>query len=489
MPLEIALSDHLKAMGNLVEETIADPQLTVTGVACDSRSVKPGMAFVAIQGATVDGRDFIDQAIENGASVVVMKGDIPVSGPVVRVRDDYRALGIMAEVDAGFPTRDMVCIGITGTNGKTTTAFQMMEILRRAGRKPGLIGTVSYDLGGEVVIADRTTPTPTGLQSLLARMRDNGVDTLVIEVSSHALVQGRIGSMAFDAAIFCNQTPEHLDYHLTMEAYFQAKKRLFSDHLKPDGVGIVNGDDAFGKRLRDELTCRVQSFGSDSSADLTLTTCDLGIGGSTFSLNGSPLSSPLVGRYNVENVMGAYLAAYSLGVGLTAVREGIEKFDGVPGRLQRIVNDCGFDVFVDYAHTGDALEKVLKCMRPLCSNRLIVVAGCGGDRDRSKRPVMGAVAASIADTAIITSDNPRTENPQSIIDDIMVGIPENANYVVEVDRRRALELVIHMAQPGDAVLVAGKGHEDYQEINGVKHPFDDAIILSELLASGVKQSE
>ena len=297
------LSQFLSALGDLLVEFDDDVSIDVSGVTCDSRLVTPGMIFVAVAGAQANGRNFIDHALSNGAVAIVLKGDMIVEGPVIRVTDDYRALGILAEVDADFPAKGMTCIGITGTNGKTTTAFQMMEIMRRAGRNAGLIGTVHYDLGGEVIGAERTTPTPVELQTLISRMRDNGVDTLVIEVSSHALVQGRIGSMTFDAAIFCNQTPEHLDYHLTMDAYYEAKKSLFTHHLKPDGVAIINVDDRYGRRLRDELTCRTYCFGTDETADLRLTACTLGMDGATFELNGGPVSTPLIGRYNVENVM------------------------------------------------------------------------------------------------------------------------------------------------------------------------------------------
>lgn len=476
------LGEYADACGDLLIQVSGDRATAITDIQSDSRDVTPGTLFMAIQGSVTDGHDFIDQAIANGAVAVACKTPPPdLRIPALTVADDYRALGLMAELAADNPVQGMMAIGITGTNGKTTTAFQLAEIFRQAGRKTGMIGTVYYDLGTEHIPADRTTPTPIRLQALLAQMRDNGVEVVVMEVSSHALAQGRIGAMTFDATIFCNQTQEHLDYHRTMEHYYLAKKRLFADHLKPDGTAVINIDSPFGQRLIDELDCRIITFGRDAAADNRLLDSDQTIDGSRMLLSDGFAMTPLIGAYNIENVMGAMSAARAVGIGETAIRDGVAEFKGVPGRLQRVLNDGGLNVFIDYAHTSDALEKALTNIRPLCAQKLSVVFGCGGDRDSSKRAVMGAIAVADADVAIITSDNPRSETPDTIIEDILVGVPEEAEFTVEPDRRKAIAKAIDAAAPGDTILVAGKGHEAYQEIDGVKYPFSDYAVTDELL--------
>ncbi len=477
------LRNYVEACGDLVVDTCGDLDIKINSVEKDSRNVKTGSLFVAIQGDMADGRDFIPQALDNGAAAVVYKGDpIELPCPSVRVSDDYVALGLLAELYYDAPARDMLTIGITGTNGKTTTTFILAEMFRQAGRKVGLIGTVQYDLGGEIMPADRTTPTPLELQKLLARMRENSVDVLIMEISSHAIVQRRIGNLRFDAAVFTNLSPDHLDYHGDMEHYFQSKRLLFTRHLCRYGAAILNVDDEYGRRLECELRSRMLTFGFAEDADVRPQDCTMDIGGTDLLLTSGPVHSPLIGGFNAQNVMAAAACAWACGVGEAAIRQGVEQFPGVPGRLQCVPNELDISVFIDYAHTGDALANVLSSVRPLCKQRLITVFGCGGNRDKSKRPEMGRIAAELSDKIFVTTDNPRREEPSGIINDILTGIPEDTDMAVISDRREAIHAAIEMAEPGDTIMIAGKGHEDYQEVNGVKHHFSDLEVAQEALS-------
>jgi UDP-N-acetylmuramoyl-L-alanyl-D-glutamate--2,6-diaminopimelate ligase len=479
------MRNYVEACGDLVIEASGDLDVAVTHLTNDSRQVQPGSLFIAIKGERADGREFIPAAIANGAVGVVYAADAPlaVAVPAVRVKDDYVACGLMAELYYDYPARTMLKIAVTGTNGKTTTAFLLQQIFRGAGHKVGMIGTVRYDLGDKVLPADRTTPTPFELQGILGQMRDAKVDVVVMEVSSHALCQRRIGTMCYDAAVFTNLSPEHLDYHKDMENYYQAKKLLFTKHLRRGGAAIINLDDAFGQRLEKELGCRVLTFGFAEKADVRPKAYRLDLGGSELELTSGRLKSPLIGEYNALNVMAAAACAWSWGLGEDTIRRAVENFGGVPGRLQRVPNQRNVNVFIDYAHTGDAMLNVLQTVKPLCRGKLIVVFGCGGNRDTAKRPVMGAVAARFADQVIVTSDNPRYEDPAKIIADLMTGMPAGADVVQEPDRRRAIEQAMAAARPGDTVLLVGKGHEDYQEVGGERHPFNDYDVAIEVLAA------
>ncbi len=484
----------INALGKRVI-SFGGPLTTVMhGATSDSRQVQPGMLFCAMKGARLDGHDFIDSAVSRGAGAVLMEKchDLPEGMPWIQVVEPYQAFGIVAELFAGKPAENLDILAVTGTNGKTTTACLLREIWRKAGRNTGMIGTVEYDLcGDKPVQADRTTPTPFELQQLFAVLKSNGGDSAAMEFSSHALEQRRPGTMKCAAAVFTNLTQDHLDYHVTMENYYQAKKLLFTDFLRDGAPAIVNCDDEWGARLASELRerCNVAAYSflkddckyrfSIRSMNASGTEMEMRCGEEVF-----VLTTPLVGSYNAYNAAGAAVCAHVMGI--PGFGEALAVCKGAPGRLEAVPGaGRKFSVFVDYAHTDDALRNVLGTLRKLKGDggRLISVFGCGGDRDRTKRPLMAQAAAEISDMVFVTSDNPRTENPEDIISDILAGMPDGANFRAVMDRASAIEAAIRSAGEGDIVLIAGKGHEDYQEINGVKHPFDDRIIAAEIMDS------
>ena len=508
------LHEYCDACGDLRVDYDGDLNVEVDRITDDSREVEPGSLFVAIKGTKVDGRDYIPQAIYNGAVGVVYMKDQPFKLPVpsIRVGDDYAALGKMAAFHYGYPASGMTTIGVTGTNGKTTTAFLLRSIFNNTNVKTGLLGSVYYDTGNRITKSHMTTPASLKLQKLLFEMKQRGVQLVIMEVSSHALIQRRLGNLCFDVGIFTNLTAEHLDYHVTMEDYYNAKKLLFTRYLKPGATAVINIDDDYGKRLKTELTsagidtetfvehpkypspatletvCRTQKIltcGFDISSHCHPTTCELSLDGTHLELkqrNGTAvIKNSLVGRHNVYNVMSAVCAANVLDIPTSSITQGVEQLSGVSGRLQRIPGYNDVSVFVDYAHTEDALENVLKTLKPHCLGRLILVFGCGGDRDKGKRSKMGWVASQFSTDIIITSDNPRSETPESIIRDIMQGIPSNTSCRTVVDRREAIFMAISEASPGDTVLVAGKGHEEFQEIHNKKTQFSDFLVCQEVL--------
>ena len=490
--MAVAFAEYLRHLGSLAWQSGGDLSRTVAGATCDSRQVRPGDVFCAMKGEMTDGHEYIPQALARGASAVICEKavELPPGLPWVAVNDAYRAFGLVAEMACGFPARNLRMLGITGTNGKTTSAWLLREILRQDGRKTGMVGTVEYDVGGpSMLTADRTTPTPFVLQGLLSEMRANACTDAVLEVSSHALAQGRLGTACFDGAIFTNLTRDHLDYHHDFENYYNCKKRRFAEMLKEGAPAVINLDDASGNRLWRELPgARRLGFSLDDScaeAFACVRALRQDVRGTVMTVAFADgvsweLASPLTGRYNAENLLGVACLAHALDIAETAVRKGISACHGAPGRLQRLEVPAGCpDVYVDYAHTDDALRKVLGALRPLCQGRLCVVFGCGGNRDRTKRPKM-AQAACLADEVIVTSDNPRREKPLDIIADILPGFPAGVAYQVEPDRRAAIALAIRGHRTGDIVLLAGKGHEDYQEIDGVKHHFNDAEVASEI---------
>ena len=479
------LLDYYQACGPLAVEVDASSNPALRGLTNDSREVQRGHLFVAINGAVADGRQYIDKAIEQGAAAIVYQDRahraLPV--PSIRVSHDYQALGRLAEFHFDFPAARLKLIGVTGTNGKTTTTFLLRHILDHCGLRPGMLSTVQYDLGQRVQPADRTTPTPLELQSLLAEMAAAGRETAVMEASSHSLAQGRMGSARYDAAVFTNLTRDHLDYHRTMARYYAAKKLLFTKLLQPQGAAIVNLDDRYGRRLVRELRGagdkQVITYGFAKTADVRVLDCVHTASGAEVILSlperTMELHSPMAGNYNVSNLLAALATALHMGVEAEQAVAAVESFTDVPGRLQRISGRAAadIDVFIDYAHTDDALSNVLKTVRSVCRGRLVVVFGCGGDRDRGKRTLMGKCAAELADDIVVTSDNPRSEDPEQIIQDILGGIPGNTHFASFTDRRQAIMSAIRQAHPRDAVVIAGKGHEDYQEIAGKKFPFSD----------------
>ncbi len=472
-------------------DVVGDGNLEITGISYDSRNVAPGHLFCALRGERFDGNRFVDDAIAAGAVGILTEEPGDCGAAAVLRSDNPRAA--MAELAARFygrPTESMLVAGITGTNGKTTVSYLLESLLSRAGKHVAVVGTVAYRFGSDVRPAPNTTPESVDLQQLAADFHGRGADALVMEVSSHALAQQRVAGVAFDVGLFTNLTPEHLDYHRDMESYFAAKRLLF-DARTGARKAVINIDDPWGLRLAlerpDALTC-----GQDPEARVRIVEAELGVAGIRAVLE-SPvgrieLDSPLLGRFNLANLCCAAAAGVALGLPADLIAEGVGAVERVPGRLEAIDHPGGARILVDYAHTGDALEKALEAMRDLRPRRLVALFGCGGDRDRSKRPKMGEVAGRLADLTVVTSDNPRSEDPQAIINDILPGVEATGavrldraafppagqrGYLVEPDRRRAIELAVSLLQEGDLLLVAGKGHEDYQIIGDRRIHFDD----------------
>jgi UDP-N-acetylmuramoyl-L-alanyl-D-glutamate--2,6-diaminopimelate ligase len=491
----MTLAGLLEALGGLVvgsQATEAAPGRTVKGLAYDSRRVVPGSAFVALRGLVADGNAFVPQAIGRGAIVVLSEAEPRAgwSGPWIRVTDARAALAAAADAFFGHPSHQMTVVGITGTNGKTTTAYLLSEIFGQAGIKCGLAGTILYRVGEEERPASRTTPEASDMQQLLREMVDRGCGACVMEVSSHALALKRADGIRFRAGVFTNLTRDHLDFHGDMDAYFASKRRLF-DLLPKDGAAIVNVDDPRGRALLD-VPRRVISYAIDRPADVRPGALSFSLHGLEFQAEtpGGPIAvqSRLVGRPNVYNILAAIGTAVALEVPPDAIERGLRSLTGVPGRFEIISTPAdAITVVVDYAHTDDALKNLLETARPLAPRRLITVFGCGGDRDRSKRPLMGAVVARLSDVVVVTSDNPRSEEPDRIIEDILRGIPpagergQRRAPLTIVDRRQAIERAIALAEPGDMVLIAGKGHERTQVIGERVLPFDDAAVAWDAL--------
>ena len=472
-----------------LEQQVATGLLTLH---IDSRKVKQGDVFIAIPGATVDGGKFIKNAIENGAAYIVCRDEnIPADAAdavFVVVDNPKETLGRLASARFGTANLNLKLVGVTGTNGKTTVTSILEYLFAEAGRKTGVIGTVAYRWPGTEIVANMTTPDCLKLHSLLSRMEAAGVENAFMEVSSHALDQNRAAGIRFAGGVLTNVTQDHLDYHGDMESYFEAKKKLFTTVPDEGKLGVVNIDDEYGKRLLPELSngigftlngvdvegCRImRGEVLESSVDgLKLRM--------SFEGNEWTIESPMVGMHNASNLLAAQ--AVGIGMGLTIDdMHALSGYAGVCGRLERIPTDKGIYAFVDYAHTPDALVNVLSALRKTGFERIITVFGCGGDRDRTKRPLMGAAVAQGTDVAVLTSDNPRTENPDAILEDVKPGLAECKEVLVEVDRKKALELAVSIAKPGDCILVAGKGHEDYQVIGTKKISFSDQAILKELL--------
>jgi UDP-N-acetylmuramoyl-L-alanyl-D-glutamate--2,6-diaminopimelate ligase len=451
----------------------------------DSRQLMAGDLFVALVGHASDGHDFVKSAIERGARALVVEREVetPASAVVVRVKSTANALGVLAANRFGAPAAGMALVGVTGTNGKTTTTHLVESILRAAGARPGIIGTVSYRYGDVERAAELTTPGALALQRLLREMRDAGTTHVVMEVSSIALDQARLSGAFFRVAAFTNLTQDHLDYHGSMERYEAAKALLFSRYLRPgDGVAVAFTDYPAGARMlananAPHVACSARD---DAAAGVRVRAVRLAIEGIEAELvtPRGPLTvrSPLLAEHNLQNMVVAVGIAEALHLPQKAITQGIAALRGVPGRLERVEIGSGVAVLVDYAHTPDALERAIAAMRPLTAGKLLVVFGCGGDRDRTKRPIMGRIAALGADVALITSDNPRTEDPKSIVEMIVSGAREargKAAIETLVDRRAAIRRAIEQARPGDVVLIAGKGHEDYQILGTEKIHFDD----------------
>ena len=467
--------------------------MPIDGVVYRSDRARPGTVFACLRGVAADGHDYAAAAVAAGAGALIVERVLDIGVPQVVVPDARLATALVATRLAGDPSAGLRMVGITGTNGKTTTSFLMHSVLQAAGHATGLIGTVEVRIGGQVVPATHTTPESVDLQDLLVAMREAGDTACVMEVSSHALSQRRVAGVRFDAALFTNLTRDHLDYHPDVEHYYAAKRALF---IRPEGEGddppaAVNLDDAYGRRLAGEtgaLTFAVDDLGADIRP-VALTMHAAGFS-ATIATPRGPLDveSRLRGHFNVSNVAGVVALGEILDLSHDAVARGIAALAGVPGRFEAIDAGQDFQVLVDYAHTPDSLENILVSARRLVpqGGRLVVVFGCGGDRDRGKRPQMGRIAADLSDVAIVTSDNPRTEDPARIIDDIVGGMGDGrAECLVDGDRRSAIERALTGGRTGDVIVIAGKGHERGQEMNGVVRPFDDRDVAREVLEAVV----
>jgi UDP-N-acetylmuramoyl-L-alanyl-D-glutamate--2,6-diaminopimelate ligase len=432
-------------------KVLGSTDVDVRELAYDARAVVPGALFFCVPGTRVDGHDFAADAVAGGAVALVVERELAVDVPQIVVADARAAMAPAADVFFGEPSAELEIAGVTGTSGKTTTTFLLFAILAAAGRRPGLVGTIEARVGGERRGVQRTTPEAIDLQRTLREMLDAGDRTCAMEASSHASVLHRLDCVRFRVLVFTNLSQDHLDFHGDMESYFQAKRRLFLAEPRP--LAILNAGDAYGRRLADELPDAITFAATDASA-----------------LAGIDLN--LRGRFNLENALGAALAARALGCDDDAIRRGLESVRGVPGRFESVDAGQPFHVIVDYAHKPDALEKVLRAARELADgSRVVVVVGAGGDRDRGKRPLMGKLAAELADVAVITSDNPRSEDPEAIVAEIVAGA--KGPVEIELDRAAAIARAVELAQPGDVVVIAGKGAEQGQEFADRTIPFDD----------------
>jgi UDP-N-acetylmuramoyl-L-alanyl-D-glutamate--2,6-diaminopimelate ligase len=455
-------------------ELVGDPGTDIASLAFDNRKVTPGALFFCVRGEKSDGHDFAPAAVEAGAAALVCERRLELEVPQLVVDDSRASMAPIAACFNGYPTRQMKLAGITGTNGKTTTAFLLRDILEYAGVPCGLMGTVKQVVGGAEEEVIRTTPEAIDLQASFARMLEAGDEACVMEVSSHAMVMHRADAIDFDLAVFTNLTQDHLDFHADMEDYFQAKRLLFA---AGPGAAVVNVDDEYGRRLATEFDCLTYSA-EGSAADYSAVDVGFDAGGAEFTVQSEhgdlAVKTGLPGGFNVANALAALAGAITLGVPPDEAVAGLAVAGRVPGRFEPIDEGQDFAVLVDYAHTPDSVENVLRAARGLTEGRLIAIVGAGGDRDRAKRPLMGRAGAELADLAVITSDNPRSEDPAQIIEDVLSGIEDREAVLVEQDRDRAIGLAIREAGPGDTVVIAGKGHEQGQEFeNGRKIPFDD----------------
>ena len=475
------ISKLLKTETKIVED------FEVSGVSSDSRTVGSGDIFVAIEGLDKDGSSFIKEAISRGAGAIIYKEaksiDENICVETLPVACPRKTLSLISSLVYKIPST-LSIIAVTGTNGKTTTTYLLEHIFKNGGLEAGTIGTINCRYKEKVFLTPNTTPEPVSLCKILKEMAESKLKFALLEVSSHALKQARVDNINFKHAIFTNLSSEHLDFHGTMEAYFAAKSRLFID-LKPAAYSIINIDDKFGQRLKKIAKSRVLTYGFSKEADIKAENVSLDAEGIYFDLcmanKKTSIRSRLLGRHNIYNILSACAAASLEGVDFNSLKESIFSFKGVPGRLQRV--DCGqlYFVYVDYAHTPAALESVLKSLREFVRNRIITVFGCGGNRDRRNRPLMGEIAGRLSDVVILTNDNPRDEDPLSIICEIKSGAGIEANLEIEKNRRKAIRKALNLAQEGDCVLIAGKGHENYQIIKNKRIEFNDTEVIKDLL--------
>jgi UDP-N-acetylmuramoyl-L-alanyl-D-glutamate--2,6-diaminopimelate ligase len=473
-------------------------EVDVRGVQYDSRKVGRDEMFVAIRGEATDGHLFITDAVRNGARAVVMDNDEALADSffmhagVVKivVEDARKALAVISANFYDRPGSKLIMVGVTGTNGKTTTTHLLKSVLESAGGRVGLVGTIGYVIGDEQIPATHTTPESMDLQRMLAQMVARGCTAAVLEVSSHSLAMHRVYGIDFRLAVFTNLTQDHLDFHGTIEEYFRAKKILF-DGLSEQGWAVTNADDAYGLGIVEGTRARVLSYGTTTSAHVNVRSVQPGLAGSIFSVayagTTTEISTSLIGRFNVVNATAAFAGGIALGIEREKIVEGIRNVRAVRGRFEQVRSPEGWTAIIDYAHTPDALENCLKTIRdllPAAGGRVITVFGCGGNRDRTKRPIMGKIASTLSDITIITSDNPRKEDPARIIDEVHAGVVAGAKVITEIDRRAAIQQALGLARAGDVVLVAGKGHEEYQVVGDQKFHLDDREEVESFIRRG-----
>ena len=475
---QVRLADVAAVVGADVR---GDPQTLVRDAAYDSRAVPTGALFFCIPGALADGHEYAAAAVAAGAAALVVERPLDVRVAQLVVPSVREAIGPMAVALFGAPAAAMTVVGVTGTNGKTTSTYLLEAVFRAAGSTPGVIGTTGLRIDGVPGPLAHTTPEAPDLHRLFARMRTEGVQAVAMEISSHALAQHRADGLVVDVALFTNLSQDHLDFHGSMEEYFAAKARLFTPgHARR---GVVNADDPWGRRLLKDPAIPIVTFGFGPDADLRGDSLEVRDDGLAFEVDGVAVRSALRGRFNADNCLGVLASASVLGIPMATAAQGIGSVPLVPGRMEPVQAGQGFAVVVDYAHTPDSILHVLRGARALAAGRVIVVFGCGGDRDRSKRPMMGRTAAAEADLSIVTSDNPRTEDPDAIIAQIVAGMPPGSSVQIEPDRGAAIALAVGESRDGDDVLIAGKGHETYQEVRGTVIPFDDRAVARTAIAA------
>jgi UDP-N-acetylmuramoyl-L-alanyl-D-glutamate--2,6-diaminopimelate ligase len=463
--------------------------LDITSIENDNRKVQKGSLFICIKGYTVDGHDFAESAVKNGAAAILAERPLSLDVPVILVKDTTRAMAVLADTLYGQPTKKLHLIGITGTNGKTTTSHLIEKIMVDAGQKTGLIGTMYTKIAEKTIETKNTTPESLTLQKTFQQMVEAGVNTAVMEVSSHALDLGRVHGCDYDVAVFTNLTQDHLDYHKTMDEYKRAKSLLFAqlgntfDHHKPK-FAVLNADDPASDMYSRSTAAHVITYGIDNKADIQAKNIQMTSSGTHFNLfvetEKFPIQMQLIGKFSVYNVLASIAASLVSGVEINEIIKSIESVEGVSGRFELVNAGQDFTVIVDYAHTPDSLENVLKTVQHFAKKRIFVIVGCGGDRDRTKRPLMAQIACQLATDPILTSDNPRSEDPLAILKEMEVGVA-GEKYKIIPDRKEAIHTAIQQATTGDVILIAGKGHETYQIIGNVVHDFDDRLVAREAI--------
>ncbi|MDI6791841.1 MAG: UDP-N-acetylmuramoyl-L-alanyl-D-glutamate--2,6-diaminopimelate ligase [bacterium] len=465
-----------------VEEVVGSLDVEVRGVSCHSKEVQKGFLFVCIKGVKYDGHNFLLEARDKGAVAALVENNVPIKGgfSLIRVKDSRKAAAVTAAKFYGYPSTKLKLIGITGTNGKTTTTYLIESILKAHGEKVGRLSTIGYSIGDQEIKPTHTTPEAISLQAYMARMVEEGISSLVMEVSSHAISLSRVFGCDFDVAVFTNLSQDHLDFHLTASSYLEAKSQLFIN-LTPDKCAVVNIDDPSGRKLVSDISSRVITYGMSEDADISASEIIPNWEGLSFTVLKERIEMKLLGRHNIYNGLAAIATGVALGVDMEDIKSGIAALDQVKGRFERMEDSRPFNVIIDYAHTPDALRSVLLSARDLGPARIITLFGCGGDRDRGKRPLMGKVAQELSDYVIVTSDNPRSEDPLEIIRQIEGGFNKPNNCRVVLDRGEAICQALREAGSGDLVLIAGKGHEDYQIIGEKINHFDDREVVRQFL--------